>query len=449
MPGLTGLEKLCGARTGVHCTNRSEKSKPFGPEIEEIKEIEEFEECRLFDLFDLFDIFDLLRKVNNSPPPATVRYMTFALGLIIGLVAGGAIAYLLAKRSLKDAESIAEALSAKVVTKQADQILRLAETKLSGKKEVIDTTLKAMKSDLTRVENLMQKIGDGNVQVGTRLDNAAIAIKELSEKTSGLSSALSSNSRRGQWGERMAEDVLRLSGLIEGINYVKQALLEAGSKPDFTFLLPRELKLNMDVKFPFNNYQLYLESENASEKEEYKTKFLKDVRKRLKEVQTRDYINPEDGTVDYVLLFVPNEQIYCFINEVDRSLIDEAMKGKTILCSPLSLYAILAVVRQSIDNFAMESQSREMLSIFGAFKLQWEKFKEQVENIKQRFESVHKGYEELAGTRMRQVDRPLEKIEALRLEKKLPIASSIEAAFESAAARNMEEVSSAKAATLL
>ena len=356
--------------------------------------------------------------------------MTFAVGLLTGFIIGGAIAYWLGRRSAADAASIAETLSAKMFTQQAEKILQLAETKLSAKKDVIDGTLKAVKGDLNRMEEIMREIGKGNVQVGTRLDNAATAIKELSETTGGIRNALSSNNLRGNWGERMAEDVLRLSGLIEGINFIKQTALGTGSKPDFTFMLPQKLKLNMDVKFPFNNYQLYVEAKTERDKEEYKEKFLKDVRKRLKEVQTRDYINPEDGTVDYVLLFVPNEQIFSFINEIDRTVIDEAMRGKTILCSPLSLYAILAVIRQSIDSFSMESKSQEMLSIFGAFKMQWEKFKDQMASVKERFESVHKGYEELTGTRERQLDRQLAKIDEMRAEKALenPMEEAVEKA---------------------
>ncbi|MBI2635766.1 DNA recombination protein RmuC [Candidatus Peregrinibacteria bacterium] len=363
--------------------------------------------------------------------------MTFAIGLLTGFLIGGVIAYWLGRRSTSDAATIAESLTDKVFSRQAEKILQLAEAKLSGKKDVIDGTLKAMKGDLNRVEDLMRKIGDGNVQVGTRLDNAAVAIKELSETTGGIRNALSSNNLRGNWGERMAEDVLRLSGLIEGINFIKQTKLETGSKPDFTFMLPQKLKLNMDVKFPFNNYQLYVEAKTDRDKEEHKEKFLKDVRKRVKEVQTRDYINPEDGTVDYVLLFVPNEQIFSFINEIDRTVIDEAMRGKTILCSPLSLYAILAVIRQSIDSFSMESKSQEMLTIFGAFRQQWEKFKDQMETVKERFESVHKGYEELTGARERQLDRQLQKIDEIRSEK--AFESPIEAAGEKAKMKALSE----------
>lgn len=346
----------------------------------------------------------------------SMTLLPFLIGGIVGVLAGYILGHWLGRRSTHDLESIMEKITATTLTKQTPHILSLAETKLSDKKDAIDGALK-------RMETVLRDVGKGNVEVGTRLNDAAKVIQDLRETTGGLKTALSSNSLRGQWGERMAEDVLRLSGLVEGINFIKQVKLQTGSKPDFTFMLPQKKTLNMDVKFPFNNYQQYVDAKTEKEKEEYKNQFLKDVRKRLKEVQTRDYINPEDGTVDYVLLFVPNEQIFSFINEIDRELIDEAMRGRTILCSPLSLYAILAVIRQSMDSFSMESRSQEMLSIFGAFKQQWEKFKDQMETIKERLESVHKGYEELTGARERQLDRQLQKIEEIRLDRAIEAPS--------------------------
>lgn len=367
--------------------------------------------------------------------------LSFAIGIIMGAVAGAVFTYFLCRKTAADATMSAEALSARIFEKQAEGILQLAEAKLSAKKEVIDGSLQSLRENMNRVETMMRSIGEGNAQVSTRLSDAAKVIKDLGETTGNLKAALSSNSNRGQWGERMAEDVLRLSGLIEGINFIKQRKLEAaGSKPDFTFLLPQNLKLNMDVKFPFNNYQLFVDATNDKDREEYKKKFLKDVRLRVKEVQTRDYINPEDQTVDYVLLFVPNEQIFGFINEMDRELIDEAMQGKTILCSPLSLYAILAVIRQSIDTFNLEGKSREMLSLFGTFKTQWEKFKDQMDTVRSRFEGVHKEYEELTGARERKLDQQFQKIEELRTQQTLD-EPHIESVLEKAARKQVAIVS--------
>lgn len=343
--------------------------------------------------------------------------LTFIIGAVLGLVLGGGITFFLAKKATKDAEGTLEALAAKLLQQQSKGILDLAESKLTGKKEVIDESLKAMNANLARVETLMKSVGEGNASVQTRLKDAATVIKDLSETAGGLKTALAGNSIRGQWGERMAEDVLRLAGMVEGINYVKQTKMQdSGSRPDFTFMLPKNQTVNMDVKFPFSNYQSYVEASTDAEREKYKKDFIKDVKLRVKELQDRGYVNQRENTVDYVLLFIPNEQIFSFINEHAREVVDEAMQGKTILCSPLSLYAILSVVRQSIDNFRMESKSQEMLKVFGTFHEQWGKFKDQMETVKNRFLSTQKEYDELLGARTRQLDKPLEKIEELRLQ---------------------------------
>jgi len=370
--------------------------------------------------------------------------LTFIIGAAIGLVLGGGITFFLAKKTTAKTEGDLEMLAAKLMQQQSKSFLDLAESKLTSKKEVIDESLKAMNSNLARVETLMKSVGEGNASVKTRLDTAATAIKDLSETTGGLKSALAGNSIRGQWGERMAEDVLRLAGMVEGINYIKQTKLQdSGSRPDFTFLLPQNQTVNMDVKFPFNNYQLYVEAKTDAEREKYKKDFIKDVKLRIKELQTRGYVNPQENTVDYVLLFIPNEQIFSFINEHAREVIDEAMQGKTILCSPLSLYAILAVVRQSIDNFRMESTSQEMLKVFSTFHEQWGKFKDQMETVRNRFLSTQKEYDDLVGTRSRQLDKPLEKIAELRAaqDESMPVLDGvITKAKTNVLAENIEQV---------
>ena len=140
--------------------------------------------------------------------------LSLIIGLVIGLIAGVAASKFLLKNNMKDVEAMAESLSSQVVSKQTEKILQLAETKLSGKKELIDGTLRHMKDDLNKVERLIQDLGDKNTKVDARLESAAKVIRELTDTTGSLKNALSSNSNRGQWGERMAEDVLRLSGLI-------------------------------------------------------------------------------------------------------------------------------------------------------------------------------------------------------------------------------------------
>jgi DNA recombination protein RmuC len=225
----------------------------------------------------------------------------------------------------------------------------------------------------------------------------------------------------------MAEDVLRLAGFQEGINYHKQKTMEAaGKRPDFTFFLPNGLRINMDVKFPFDNYLRYLETNEDGEKARRKDRFLKDVRARVREITTREYIHPEDNTLDYALLFIPNENVYSFIQEEDASLLDDALKASVILCSPLTLYAILAVIRQSVESFNLEKTTAEVLAHMANFQKQWEAFVGSMDKMGKRLEEARQEFDHLVSTRKNQVERPLRKIEQMRQEQGILPASDAE-----------------------
>ncbi|MBU0549628.1 MAG: DNA recombination protein RmuC, partial [Candidatus Omnitrophica bacterium] len=127
-----------------------------------------------------------------------------------------------------------------------------------------------------------------------------------------------------------------------------------------------------------------------------------------------DYINPAANTVDYVILFIPNEQIYAFINESDSSILDEALRNKVILCSPLTLYAILAVIRQAVDNFNLEKTAGQILQLLGTFNKQWGLFIESMDKMGKRIDDARSEFDALVSTRRNQLERPLRQIEQLR-----------------------------------
>ncbi|MEA2014660.1 MAG: DNA recombination protein RmuC [Thermodesulfobacteriota bacterium] len=325
------------------------------------------------------------------------------------------------------------ALSLDALSKNTDDFLKLAnetlsrqtqagEKDLDGKKQLIEQTLAVMKEDLFKVRGLVTELEKDREakfgQLSSQLESTATQTMKLRETTAQLQRALSNTKVRGQWGERMAEDVLRLAGFIEGVNYQKQKTLEtAGTRPDYTFLLPHDLKVNMDVKFPMDNYLRYVEAEVESEREAYRNQFLKDVRGRVMEVLTRDYINPEENTVDYVLVFIPNEQIYAFMNENDTSLMDDALRNKVILCSPITLYAILAIIRQAADNFNLEKTASRIISLLGSFNKQWDAFVGSFDKMGKRIEEAQNEFNKLSSTRRNKLERSLRKIEDLRKQR--------------------------------
>jgi len=218
----------------------------------------------------------------------------------------------------------------------------------------------------------------------------------------------------------MAEDIVKLVGMVEGINYIKQKTLESSTgRPDYTFLLPNNLKINMDVKFPLDNYTNYLNAESDQAKKRDREDLLRNTKVMIKQVTGREYINPSDNTVDYVIVFIPNEQVYGFINETDPAIMDEALKQKVILCSPFTLYAVLAVIRQAIENFNLERTASEILRLLAEFSKQWVLYKEKFKTMGDRIDAAKKEYDLLIVTRTNMLERPLRKIDALAKQEAL------------------------------
>lgn len=320
-------------------------------------------------------------------------------------------------------------ISLKALSENSAEFLKLAEKtlesktveskkELEGKKELIDQSIVTITKTLAEMQGKLSDVEKGNIKVSALVEHHADIASKLKDTTEHLKHALASSKKRGEWGERMAEDILRLVGLVEGINYTKQKTMEGSSgRPDYTFFLPNSLKINMDVKFPLENYQHYLDAQTEHDKKRFKEELLKNTKAMIKQVTNRDYINTADNTVDYVIVFIPNEQVYSFINEADATIMDEALKQKVILCSPFTLYAVLAVIRQAVANFNLEQTASEILKLLGEFSKQWGLYKERFEAMGKRIDDAKKEYDILTTTRSNMLERPLKKIDDLRRQK--------------------------------
>jgi DNA recombination protein RmuC len=349
----------------------------------------------------------------------------------------------------RDMEAVVEhvkasfgSLSLEALSKSTAELLKLAKTQLESerqanvreleaRKELIDRELRKMAEQVDSVGRLMRELEKDRIEkfgeLAKHLQMAGEQTALLAGTTASLKEALAGTKSRGQWGERMAEDILRASGFVENVNYLKQKTIQgAGGRPDFTFLLPRGLRLNMDVKFPFDNYVRFLDAAVEGEKARFRAEFLRDVKAKVKEVATRDYIDPGRSTLDCALLLIANEQVYAFIQEQDSSVLDEALRQRVICCSPITLFAVLAVIRQAVDAFSMEETSNEVLSLLGGFKKQWDEFLRRFAGMGRRIGELQRDFDELSGVRRRQLERPLNRIEEIRNERGLAIGGGEE-----------------------
>jgi len=316
----------------------------------------------------------------------------------------------------KSTQSLAESNQAHLsqLQQRADAQTKEHVTKLDEKELQINRRLGEMDAKLGRVQEL---IGEFEKARESKLGALDEQLKSLTTTTATLQMALADNRARGQWGERMAEDMLQFMGLVEGVNYTKQGTIAAGTRPDFTFRLPNEKSLHMDAKFPLDNYLRYIEAQTEAERNSYSKKFLSDVNQRVTEIKKRDYIAAD--TLDCVLIFIPNEQVYRFIHEQDHSVIDSALQQKVILCSPLTLYIVLSVIRQAAQNFNIERRSREIIDIVNEIRGEWDKYTGQMDKLERRFKGMHDDFHALTATRTRQLDRKFVKVDNITKNKEL------------------------------
>jgi len=298
------------------------------------------------------------------------------------------------------------------------------------RKQAIEHTVAGLKEELGKYQQLLRESqGDHARKFGSlenELKNASIATQKLAETTVKLNNILGNVKLRGQWGERMAEDIIHYAGLIENVNYLKQNVNSSATKPDYTFLLPQGHCINMDVKFPLDNYLQMVNTPEGVQRDSYEKEFIKNVKDRIKEIQNRDYINPSENTLDFVLLFIPNEQVFGLIQEKMPDVMDYALKQKVVICSPFTLYAMLSVVRQAHEHFRFEKDIKKIIELIEGFTKDYELFKTRYADLGNLIDKVSVQYAEITDKSFKKLDGKIQRIEDHKKGHKIPAGLDVE-----------------------
>ncbi|MFA6602362.1 MAG: DNA recombination protein RmuC [Candidatus Shapirobacteria bacterium] len=285
---------------------------------------------------------------------------------------------------------------------------------LTNKKEAIEKMISQVLEELNRNQNKLEaaekeRVGSFSA-LSQKLDEQKSLTQQLSATADGLKKVLSNNQMRGQFGEEVAEELLKSSGFVEGINYQKQTTGTSSSRPDITILMPNGLKVNVDVKFPYTNLVKMTEAEDPVLKEQYSSAFHASVKTKIKEVTTREYINPSDNTVDFVVLFIPNEMIFSYIYEKYSDLRQEAFQKKVVLAGPFGFTALIRLIQQAHENFHFQKNIQQIVNHINEFLKQFNEYNESVTLLGNRIKSVSEQFEKVDTTRSRQLLRVVDKI---------------------------------------
>jgi len=264
------------------------------------------------------------------------------------------------------------------------------------------------------------------------------SITGVDQQTRNLISVLNNNQSRGKWAEFQVEDLLEIMEYKEGLHYQTQKRMSSGTIPDFTFYLPENKTINMDSKFPLTNYMEIaklnrdLEDETLDElarkeiTESIRSKnkeFLdKAIKTKIDDTSSREgYISAEEGTVDFVLMYIPLENLYHFLltSEIGANrtpVIQYAFSKKVILVSPQTLMAYLETIRHSMKLFSLQTDTKNILATHEKIKVEIRKFIESFDDVTKRLDQTVKSFEALKTTRVNKLEKSFEELDSVNKE---------------------------------
>ncbi len=290
--------------------------------------------------------------------------------LIIVLAALVIVAIFLNKKltELKDAQ------------KPSDELLEIIKTLQSGSRE--------------DRRDLLSSLQKNTQAVNERLDNAARVISqvqrnlgEMSEIGKGirtLQDFLQSPKLRGGLGEEVLKEMI-------GQTFPKNAFhlqypFKSGMKVDAVLKTDAGL-LCIDSKFPMENFNLMHTAETESLRNSAKKQFIADVKKHIEDI-SRKYILPEEGTMDFALMYIPSEAVYYEAVNIPE-LSTFARRLRVYPVSPNTLYAHLQVLLLSFEGKDLELKSKEVFRILRAIQKDYGKVEENLSTLQKHLNNAY------------------------------------------------------------
>ena len=203
------------------------------------------------------------------------------------------------------------------------------------------------------------------------LKKEAGAFSEVSRSMKDLQDYLKSPKLRGNIGEQVLSDLI--AQMFPKNSYHLQFRFKTGQIVDAAIKTQAGI-LPIDSKFPMENFQKMYQTASPSEKSTYKNLFIRDVKKHLKDISGK-YILPNEGTLDFALMYIPSESIYYeIVNE--EEILSLARELRVYPVSPTTLYAHLQTILLSLEGQKIAGKTNEVFSLLRAVQKDYEKLNE-------------------------------------------------------------------------
>ena len=215
---------------------------------------------------------------------------------------------------------------------QISQLRQELDRRLKENKENLDRTTKMFVSNISQFSANISKITN-------HLDQLENSMSEISS----FQEVFKTPKLRGRWGEISLENLL--SQFLSTSQYKTQYTFKSGETVDAIVKLPNDRILSIDAKFPYDFFERMKNEKDKVKKEQFRKNFLLTVKKEIDDI-AKKYILPQEGTLNFALMYIPAEAVYYEIlhNFKEENLEEYARKKKVILVSPNMFFAFLKII---------------------------------------------------------------------------------------------------------
>ncbi|MBD8389798.1 DNA recombination protein RmuC [Dysgonomonas sp. BGC7] len=253
-----------------------------------------------------------------------------------------------------------------------EKTLRFTDVNKSNMEAILKPLNEKLVEFRTKVEETYDKESKQRFSLEERIRELVALNNQISEDANNLTKALKGNNKvQGNWGEMILESILEKSGLKKGEEYFAQEYivdengnrvrneLENYMQPDIVVAYPGGRKIIIDSKVSLSAYVKYVESETDELKIVAEKEHVLSIKQHIDELSRKSYQDYVES-LDFVMMFIPNEPAYILAMQLDSGLWDYAYKKRILLISPTNLIASLKVVA---DLWKREYQSRNAIEI--------------------------------------------------------------------------------------